>query len=54
MHSSSRPLNTRLVQPWYPTSIRLSTVEDLSVSFLEEMRKTLIPLSLISWKSSRE
>ncbi len=44
-------LSIRLFHPWYPTLMRLSTVEDRSVSFLEETKMILNPLSLISWKS---
>ena len=45
-------LKERPDHPWYPTSMRLSTVWDLRVSLLEDMRKILTPLSLISWKMS--
>lgn len=44
-------LNVRPVHPWYPTSMRLSTVDDLRVSLLDEIRKILNPLSLILLKS---
>ena len=45
-------LNLRVVQPWYPTLTRLSTVADLRLSFLDETIKILKPLFLISWKRS--
>jgi hypothetical protein len=44
-------LNMRLDHPWYPALIRFSTVADLRVSLLEEIRKILTPLPLISWKN---
>lgn len=46
-----RDLNVRADHPWYPTWMRLSTVEDLRFSLLEEIKNILIPLSLIRLKS---
>ena len=44
-------LSVRPDHPWYPALMRFSTVADLRVSLLKEIRKILTPLSLISWKN---
>ena len=44
-------LKMSLVQPWYPTLMRLSAVEDLRHSLLEDIKKILKPLPLMSLKN---
>lgn len=47
-------LKMSLVHPWYPTLMRLSAVDDLRCSLLDEIKKILKPLPLILLKNLRE